>query len=323
MMVPGIGLAQPLKLGVITNQRSYWSTHFYSVLECLRYHNTLQWPGRKLSDIGKVNWSLEDLRGVAPPNFFQLIDANMRNWGMQYFLATFLNRYEAEPIVNSLINKLSQLWGCTFGTTDYKFFISGRDSDLGRAVNLRFDEIFPTKVLLDVPNRENIIDFSDLCMILRSKDYYDDMGNYKRLGLFGEVEGNKGGDLFRASYWSGKSNYCVFAFGVVDEPGDGAYIDTKRVGEVDRVLVTLQTGHSVVKDFRTVLWWMAHLFMYGRMAALPPNIDEELGFFLNFIKNRFDKDLVELINEMGEFVNSNDVIQSNPGPSTIITKINV
>lgn len=321
-MIPGIGLAQPLNLGIITNQRSYWSTHFYSVLECLRYHNTLQWPGRKLSDIGKVNWSLEDLRGVAPPNFFQLIDANMRNWGMQYFLATFLNRSEAEPIVNALISRLSQLWDCSFGTTDYQFFISGRDSDLGRAVGLRFDEIFPRKVLLDVPDRESIIDFSDLCMILRSMEHFDDMGNSKRLGLFGEVEGNKGGDLFRNSYWSGKSNYCVFAFGVVDEPGDGAYIDTKQVGQVDRVLVTLQTGHSVVKDFRTVLWWMAHLFTYGRFSLLPPNIDEELGFFLNFIKSRFDTDIVDLIAEMSAFVHPDDVIQSSPGPSTIITKIN-
>jgi hypothetical protein len=321
-MIPGIGLAQPLNLGIIANQRSYWSTHFYSVLECLRYHNTLQWPGRKLSDIGKVNWSLEDLRGVAPPNFFQLIDANMRNWGMQYFLATFLNRKEAEPIVQGLINKLSELWGGTFGNSEYRFYISGRDSDLGRAVDLKFDEIYPKKVLLDEPNRQKIIDFSDLCMILKSKDYFDEQGNPKRLGLFGEVEGNKGDDLFQASYWSGKSNYCVFAFGVVDEPGSGAFISSKLVGQVNRALVTLQTNHSVVKDFRTVLWWMAHLFTYGRFSLLPPNIDEELGFFLNFIKSRFDTDIVDLIAEMGAFVHPDDVIQSSPGPSTIITKIN-
>jgi len=321
-MVPGIDLAQPLTLGLITNQRSYWSTHFYSVLECLRYHNTLQWPGRKLSDLGKVNWSLEDLRSVAPPNFFQLIDAYMRNWGMQYFFATFLNRYEAQPIVQAMINKLAELWNCPFGTTEYSFYISGRDSDLGRQVSLRFDEIFPNKVLLDEPNQQKVIDFSDLCMILKSKEHFDEQGNQKRLGLFGEVEGNNGEDIFKAKYWSGKSNYCVFAFGVVAEPGSSAYISAKLVGQVNRALVTFQTGHSVVKDFRTILWWMAHLFMYGRLAALPPNIDEEIGFFLNFIKSRFDKDIVELISELGEFVHLDDVIQSHPGPSTIITKIN-
>jgi hypothetical protein len=282
----------------------------------------LQWPGRKLSDLGKVNWSLEDLRSVAPPNFFQMIDANMRNWGMQYFLATFLNRSEAEPIVNAMISRLSEVWSSPFGTTDYQFYISGRDSDLGRQVGLNFDEIFPRKILLDEPNRQKIIDFSDLCMILRSKEHFDERGNFKRLGLFGEVEGNKGGDIFRTSYWSGKSNYCVFALGVIDEPGDGAFINTKRVGEVDRVLVTLQTEHSVVKDFRTVIWWMAHLFNYGRFSLLPPNIDEELGFFLNLLKNHFDKDIVDVISELGEFVHPDDVISSNPGPSTIITKIN-
>jgi len=321
-MVPGIDLAQPLNLGLITNQRSYWSTHFYSALECLRYHNTLQWPGRKLSDLGKVNWSLEDLRSVAPPNFFQLIEANMRNWGAQYFFANFLNRYEAQPIVQAMINKLAELWSCPFGTTEYSFYISGRDSDLGRQVALKFDEIFPRKVLLDEPNQKKIIDFSDLCIILKSQEHFDEQGNQKRLGLFGEVEGNNGEEILRAGYWSGKSNYCVFAFGVVAEPGNNAYISTKLVGQVNRVLVTLQTGHPVVKDFRTILWWMAHLFMYGRFAALPPNIDEEIGFFLNLIKNRFDKDIVELISELGEFVHPDDVIPLHPGLSTVITKIN-
>ena len=70
---PTSSLAAPINLGLIKNQKKYWATHFYSVIQCLRFHINLKYPGRYFEKLGSPDWSLAILRGDAEPNFFSNI----------------------------------------------------------------------------------------------------------------------------------------------------------------------------------------------------------------------------------------------------------
>ena len=75
---------------IIPGHKSYWATHFCSVFECLHYHTTLEESPRKLDQF--PNWSMSDLRGNLPTNFFYYLKRWVYNWGFQYFIANYLNQ---------------------------------------------------------------------------------------------------------------------------------------------------------------------------------------------------------------------------------------
>ena len=81
-------LATPLNVGVIKNYKSYWATHFYSVLQCLHSHRALNYTPTGLAYY--PHWKLRDLRADLPFNFFHQIESSLQNWGFQYFMSVFL-----------------------------------------------------------------------------------------------------------------------------------------------------------------------------------------------------------------------------------------
>lgn len=310
------GIVQTVNFGPISRYRSYWASHFYSVLRCLRYHNGLEYPGRKMSNYGVEDWSLSQLRGVAPANFFEKINQFMVNWGFQYLMASLLNTRSAAPVVEELISTIEQLWEIKFDNalTNYKFHVSGRDSDLSHGLELLFADVFPPTSGLNFDKKNDVIADSDLCLILEAPD------NLTKVGIFGEVEGLKGEKILRDSFWKQKSQYCVYAFGVRKEQGSSVHYQVRYLDGLYRVLITFQVHHFVVRDFQSTLWWFHYLFQNGPTRKSDIR-DEEFGYFYNILQRDWNQPISEVLEIISQHIDDGDVIESTPGVSPIITDL--
>jgi hypothetical protein len=291
--------------------------HFYSIIECMRFHTRLEYPTRDFRVL-QPDWSLNSLRGVTPPSFFATIERYMRNWGFQYFLVSFLNSYEMKPLVEALIKKIGDMYDVQFGTalSDREFHISGKDSDLSRGLDLLFADVFPSALLNQPPDRRSLVENTDICLLLT-----DPRNSLQRVGIFGEVEGHHGEYLRRRSYWSDKNNlYSVFAIGVMPEEGRGIYLETRTFNGVDRVLITIQAQHPVASDFRLALHWIQQLFNNG--PALRCEIwDNELSYFVDLIKKNWHVPTSELMRTLRTYIARGDVVESEPGPTSLIVNL--
>lgn len=316
MMVNGPGIAKPLNFEPIVRYRSYWAGHFYSVLRCLRYHNGLEYPGRKMLGMGVEDWSLAQLRGSAPPDFFGHINQYMNNWGFQYLLVSLLNSRPALPVVEALITEIEKLWNVTFDKafSHYNFRISGRDSDLSAGLDLLFSKVFPANFELTESQKQDVIDDSDLCLILTKP------GSLEKKGIFGEVEGLKGIKILRESFWRKKSGHCVYAFGVNKEQGSAVDYQVRYLDGLYRVLITFQANNFVVKDFQNTLWWFHYLFQNGPFRKSQIT-DEELGYFYNILQMNWNKPISEVLSLIEQHIGDDDIVTAVPGASPIITSL--
>ena len=183
----------PVSLGVIPSNRSYWATHFYSILQCLDQHKNLEFSPRRLDSY--PNYSLAILRGCLPSNFFNQIERYIENWGVQYFLANFFNQKLGGNVVEELISRIEKAYDVTFNKSlnYFSFHVSGNDSNLSSKLREQFSEVFPIYLNGEFATVETLIGQSDLCLILSN------LQNVK-VGLFGEVEGIYGNKLRTESY---------------------------------------------------------------------------------------------------------------------------
>ncbi|OEZ99485.1 hypothetical protein JAB9_21290 [Janthinobacterium sp. HH107] len=310
------GLAKTVNFGPIGRYRSYWAGHFYSVLRCLRYHNGLEYPGRKMANYGVEDWSLSQLRGSAPANFFEKINQFMVNWGFQYLMASLLNTRSASPVVEQLILEIERLWGLKFdkGLTNYMFHVSGRDSDLSHGLDLLFADVFPSIINLSANQKHDAIAESDLCLILQNPN------NLQKVGIFGEVEGLKGDKILLNSFWKKKSQYCVYAFGVRKEQGSSVHYQVRHLDGLYRVLITFQADHFVVNDFQNTLWWLHYLFQNGPSRKVDIR-DEEFGYFYSTLQRNWNRPISEVLELISQHMGEDDAIESVPGASPIITNL--
>jgi len=312
-------LASKLAFNPIANHRSYWAMHFYSIIECMRFHNGLRYPSGNFRK-EHPDWSLNDLRGHTPPNFFECIDSYMKNWGFQYFLVSFLNSYEMKPIAEKLIQRVGELYGVSFNPymSDRKFHISGKDSDLSHKLDSLFVDVFPSSLLRQAPNRQQLrqqlINNTDICLILT-----DPRNPSQRVGIFGEVEGLHGEKLGRPGYWSQKNIYSIFAFGVVPEEGKGMYMETRLFNGVNRVLITFQARNSIVYDFRLILHWMHQLFNCGPYHRCECH--DDLLDFIDIIKKNWFNPTSVLLHQLSNYISQEDVVESEPGPTPLIVSL--
>lgn len=316
MMGYGPGLARPLSFALIDRHRSYWAGHFYSVLQCLRYHNGLEYPGRKLVEFGAEDWSLAQLRGSAPSDFFGRIYQQMTNWGFQYLLVSLLNSRLAIPVVEALIAELERLWNVTFDKAfnSYNFCISGKDSDLSAGLDLMFAEVFPADYSLTYFEKQAVINNSDICLILNKP------GSLEKKGVFGEIEGLKGYRIRRNSFWAAKSDYCVYAFGVSREQGSAVDYQVRNLDGINRVLITFQTEHFVVQDFQSTLWWFQWLFQNGPLIK-PLIADAEIGYFYNILQMNWNKPVSNVLSLIEQHMGGDDIIAAVPGVSPIVPNL--
>lgn len=294
-------LATPLNFGLIENHKSYWASHFYSVLQCLHSHRTLQYAPSGLAYY--PNWKLRDLRADLPPYFFSNMESYMRNWGFQYFMSVFLNYKMSADIVAQMIGRLAELYNTNFliNPTTYRFFISGSDSILSEGLLNEFTDVFPTHINGSRPDAKLLSQQSDLCLVL------DFPIPYARMAIFGEVEGVHGIDLSNASYWKKKLPFCVFTVGVINGAGKHVYIADSFHNEIPRVNLIFERKHPIVQDFQKVLTFLGILFWEGKGTKVIAG-DEEFDYFFKKIKTYWECDTLELINDLATYCTDGELI---------------
>jgi hypothetical protein len=314
MKVNPKSVATPIEMGLIEDVRSYWATHFYSILQCLHNHKNLMHSPRALDTY--PTWSLRDLRGEFPMNFFAHIERYMMNWGVQYFIVNFLNQKIGANVASELIERISQIYGDELKRDydQFSFHMSGNDSSLTADLSNKFGRVFPEELNGEKPTLDTLIAYSDLCLIV--KNTVTD----ESLGIFGEIEGLHGNKLRSEKYWGKKQNFCIFSLGVID--GDQKRIFAENIvrDNICRINILFERTHTVVSDFSNVIYYLKTFFMSGKDAQFLKT-DAELEFFLEMIRNFWSRPIDALLTELCKYIANQDIVGNNVGELKIITDL--
>lgn len=302
----------PINPIFIPDQKSYWATHFYSVLKCMDNHKNLQYSPRRFKEFPL--WSLSLLRGNLPQNFFEYIESFIRNWGVQYFFASLFNQKVGSHIIIELIERLEELYGVCFNRDleQFTFYISGNDSHLRYKLEDRFTEIFPYKEMKN--STSDLIGYSDLCLVL------ENTLTGSSVGIFGEVEGNHGNKMRTEAFWGGKQEFCVFGIGVVDGNEKLVYFEESNYKGIPRVHLLFEKSHFFISDFLEVLNCLKFFFLCGpQMKYRCP--DDEFGFFVTEIKKRWSDPITQVFIFLERFIDGGDLVGFNDNALSIITDL--
>ncbi|CFR09975.1 Uncharacterised protein [Yersinia frederiksenii] len=307
-------LTTPIAPNIINNYRSYWATHFYSLLKCIDQHKQLQYSPQGFATF--PIWSLSTFRGNLPPNFFDKIEDYIKNWGIQYFLTSFFNQKMGSNVVDAIIERLEQLYNVKFSKQldYYSFYVSGIDSSLSNKLKERFSEVFPNQLNGENPSLTQLINYSDLCLVLENSQ----TGN--KVGIFGEVEGIKGNKLRSELYWGRKQNFCIFGIGAIDGQDKKIYIEENHYNNIPRVQILIEKSNPIISDFMTVINYMKWLFLYGPSSNLTV-IDEELGYFINKIKINWATPMPQLFRDLENYIDKGDLLGFNDTGIELLTDI--
>ena len=308
-------LLQPISFGIIENQKSYWANHFYSIIECIHSHKNLQYTPIKMKKY--PIYSLNDMRGYYPMNFFETIQPYIQNWGFQYFLASYLNNKASVNLVTELVNRLSNMYNVDFSPSlkEFNFYISGHDTILSKDLADRFTTVFPLELKNEKANTNKLINESDLCLILKNPL------TEEKVGIFGEVEGVYGNKLKNKSYWEKKQDFCVFSFGVIKGKNKQIYMQNLNLNGINRVVVYLEQENYIVTDFNLTLSYIKNIFMSGVYNYNLYSKNEEFDYFLNILIKNWNNPIDILLNELSKFINGDDIVAKMQSPLSIITDI--
>lgn len=307
-------LITPVDTGFIPSIRSYWATHFYSIIQCIHTHNTLQYSPHKLHTYPE--YTLGMLRGHFPVNFFETVETYIKNWGVQYFLANFFNQKLGGNVVDQLISHIEAMYDVKFsrGLNYFSFHVSGNDSDLSSALRGGHFEVFPNTLNGMRTNANTLIANSDLCLMLTDQD------RGINVGVFGEVEGIYGNKLRNETYWSKKHNSCIFGIGVVDGNEKKVYIQDHYKNGAWRTILTFERSNLIISDFMKALWGIKSLFLSGPLINTP-TLDEEFGFFVNELKKNWHKSINDLMRTLKQYISNEDLVGFNNSSLTVITSL--
>lgn len=294
-------ISKPINLSPISSYRSYWATHFYAILNCLYKHKGLEYSFLKLDSNPKT---LATMRGSLPYNFFFKIKQHIINWGFQYYLVNFLNYQNGSKfIVERLITEIEYRYNVVFSNylENYKFYVSGQDSELlSQLHKIEFD-IFPKGKYILEYERNNILRFSDLCLLLT-----DEQGS--KVGIFGEVEGLRGNSLKKISYWEGKQDAIVFGLGVSqNSQNDQITYDYYN----HKIIITFDVKNQIITDFYDVIDTFEHIFLsYPNCRSLYKRIPSyaEFDFFLDLIIKNWNKPIGILLFELEDYIHPDDIV---------------
>lgn len=254
-----IHLLNEYNMPIYDNSLSYWSMQFISILECLVYHKNLQF--RAVGDSHSIS-SLATMKSQYPNSFFDLMANSIQNWGMQYFMVHFLNHRMGLKIVDGIKENLDGLFNIPHyqNYNDFRFYISGLDSELPSKISRRYDEIYPRYTELDFLEKDYLVKNSDFCLILKDTD------EDKNIAIFGEIEGNHGDKLFQDSFWNHKPNLCVLGIGAVDGYKKGVFYIEEFLykGKYPKLNVLFEKNSFVVRDFYFVINEFRIIFNYGK-----------------------------------------------------------
>ncbi len=304
-----------LSTPLITNEKSYWATHFYGVIQCLHSHKTLEFSPMKFGEFPV--WSFRDLRGQYPVGFFGKIERYIQNWGFQYFLNSFLNQKMSVDFVWEIVETLEAVYDVSFCRMhECGFYISGHDSALSSELTDLFStvEVFPPKLNDLNPDPNILIQNSDICLVLKNNI------TKNTVGIFGEIEGVHGNKLRTERYWGKKPDFCVLSFGVVKGFLKNCYIDVRHINGIDKILVLFEQNNPIVKDFHHALWWINQLFIDGPLKPLSTRNDE-FDFFLNLLRTNWANPVEETLHRLEQFISPDDIVGMNAGIIGVTTDI--
>ncbi|MBH1856244.1 hypothetical protein I5V50_05720 [Stenotrophomonas maltophilia] len=297
---------------LVPHQRSYWATHFYSILKCIDQHKTLKHSPRKFPEF--PFWSLSLMRGNLPINFFDSAESYIKNWGVQYFFASLFNQKIGAHIIIELIERLEDLYGCCFNKNldQFSIYVSGDDSELSRKLSNAFTDVFPYREMKG--SVSDLIAYSDLCMVL------DNTFTGESVAIFGEVEGNYGNKLRSEYFWGKKHEFCVFGIGVTNGKNRKVYFQESHHSGIARVHLVFERSHFFIVDFLETLNCLKHLFLYGP-SMLYRGPDQEFAFFVEEIKKMWSFPIDQIFNFLEMFIDGGDLVGFNDGAISIITDL--
>jgi len=283
-------LIKNIPLPTMANFKSYWATHFYSIIQTMKYQNNLEYQLNHFISLGSM-------RGSLPLNFFNSIEQYIKNFGFQYFLVSFLNQNKQSLIVEDLLDGISNIYDIELEDfSHFEFLISGRDSDLTINLFNTFTEYFtPDKKV----SLKEAINRSDICLILTNQE------TEKKVAIFGEVEGLKGFKVRRKSYWDHK-NISTFGIGVVEEAfyKKGIYIQELN----DKVIITFGIESDIIKDFWHTLSYIKSIFLYGNYSYNSYTRNEDFDFCLKRIIDYWTEPIESLLWELLRYIDGKDLI---------------
>jgi hypothetical protein len=291
---------------LITDSKAYWANHFASILECIHYHKQLQFSPSSLP--AYPTWSLSDLRGNMPENFFLVLNGYVRNWGFQYFIAQYLNQKCGSIIVEKLMERLQEYYPREFPDDLNRvwFFVSGSDSAMSNYLQENYDGIYPEVINGVEADIDKLKRNSDLCMVIST------LSENKRLGVFGEVEGNNGYKLETRGFWSDKPLHCVFGVGVISGESKSHFIEAYNGYDAPKVNVFFESSHHVVSDFLVGVSCVENLLRTGpRTNPLINSKDDELDFFVSHLRNNWNVPILDIISFLHKFIDFRDYVGKN------------
>lgn len=288
---------------IIPDAKSYWALHFCAVLDCLHQHKQLQFKPTGLPRYPA--WTLSDMRGNMPANFFLILKGSIKNWGFQYFVANYLNIRMGEEVVRKLIDRLAAHYSKKFFAPINRvwFHVSGIDSKLGALLEDEFSEVYPKYVNGELADPRLLRRRSDLCMTISPE------GERSIYAIFGEVEGNNGDELFRKSFWDRKPTHCVYGVGIVEGSG-GYYIEDFLHAKNPKINILFESKNHVVIDFNRAVEIFESLFLAGPNVpySIGAPVDDGTAFFRDWLVKNWNVPVNELIPFLRSMFDSRDYV---------------
>lgn len=293
----------------------YWAGFYCAVLKTLRYQKNLEtgW-GRSIS--------LKDYKGVLrDAGFFKVMKRNIYNHAFEYVMTDFLRTKLGINHFKLLCKEVLAEHGiANFEISLMNVFKVGNDSELHYGIkSYRFKrtsmlipkigEVWPETILRSSERRlfkedfniENTLRNSDLLIVISDKN--------RTIGFVGEVEGNNGDGMFSPNYYKKKpekDKYCTFGVSVSDRKKlNGVVlknsIEVVKSEKTGRWLLNFSKSHSFSRDYYYSIDNIQAL-LEGHYGYQDNIEDEGHKRILEIIKIGWEKDVIDLIIELGEFV---------------------
>ncbi|NPT44803.1 hypothetical protein GNZ12_26500 [Paraburkholderia sp. 1N] len=291
-MLMKANVVELVRPGVITNPLAYWATHIGAILVTLadQQRLTYRFYGKTIPE--GVPQTLATLCGNAPVNFLKMMDGAIQNFGMQYFLSTYLMSTEGFPCLRQLLEAIGKSRNVDLisPTVSVGVYVCGKDSRSGQAflANTQAYLFGSNGMTLNEAARQ--IEYADLCVLL-----YPQSGEHP-IALLGEVEGVRGERLTWPSFWDEKSPHCCFGIGVHRGLRGMSELFTQQLSSGSRTIMRFGSSHHVVSDFHKAITTLISQMSHSRHADL--HAEEGLAEVMNLVRHRWNDPIDLLIEEL-------------------------
>lgn len=291
-MLMKANIIELVRPGVISDPQAYWATHVGAVLTSLTEQTNLTYRFYGKTIPSSAPQTLATLCGNAPVNFLKMMDGAVQNFGMQYFLTTYLISDEGFSCLRQLLEVIGESRNVDLvgQTASAGVYVCGKDSRSGEAflANTEAYLFGSNGVTLKEAARE--IEYADLCILL-----YPKLGG-RPLALLGEVEGVRGEKLTWPSYWEGKSPYCCFGIGIHQGMRGMSELFTRQLPLGSRTIMRFGSSHHVVSDFQKAITTLISQMTHSRHADL--RAEAGLAEVMDLVRYRWNEPIDLLIEEL-------------------------